>query len=207
MRSEGPLSSRNPGLRILAILVWLGCFLFTTIWNSNGIQTVIAQDIQEQGKWYVVTRAFMLKQAVEDIRKRLPETGHTPELLIRKENASLYAFDDKRTFQLHLRAEMARLEWKKRGIKAVIMPNGSGFKVSLGRYLIAGYARQFEKRLELTGMPFSLQMKETKIPVYRFSFQFSSRQEAEKHWQAIKEIGATDPTLMDEKRMRLMFKN
>ncbi|MFQ5355454.1 MAG: hypothetical protein ACE5DY_02995 [Mariprofundaceae bacterium] len=199
------LPPSHPGLPVLTMLIWLGCFLPVTIWSPDRIQTAIAQEVQKPGKWYVVTRAFMLKQGAEDIRKRLLETGYTPELIIRKEKTTLYAFDDKRTFRQRRQAKLAIVEWEKHGVKAAILPEASGFRVSLGRYLIPGYAKEFENRLTLTGIPFSLQMQETEIPTYRYSFQFSTREKAEQNWQTVNEIGATDPTLMDEKRMRLMF--
>jgi hypothetical protein len=188
----------------LTTSIWLGGLSPATI-QAGAVRSVRAQEHQVTARWYVVTRAFVLKQAADEMHQRLIEAGLHPRRLTRKEAVRLYAFDDTRTFRLRQQALQAKQEWDKHGLETAIMADKQGFRISLGRYYIAGYAREFKKQLEATGMPFSVEPRESLIPVHRFIFQSHSREEAERCWKALQRIGATDPMIIDSETMRTMF--
>lgn len=192
------------GIFFLTTSILLGGLPPATI-QADPVRSARAQEHQVTARWYVVTRAFVLKQAADEMHQRLIGAGLHPKRLTREETVRLYAFDDSRTFRQRRQAEQAKQEWNNHGLETAIMADEHGFRISLGRYYIAGYAREFRNRLEATSMPFSVESRETLIPVYRFIFQSHSREEAEQYWKALQKVGATDPMIIDLETMLTMF--
>ncbi|MDQ6978683.1 MAG: hypothetical protein Q9M09_00730 [Mariprofundaceae bacterium] len=158
--------------------------------------------------WRITTHRMVWKQGVTDLRRQLAAAGFHPQLLQRKEDVELYAFDDKRTFKSIAQAQQAQAEWNRRGVNDVdieVLKPGR-YHISLGRYYIMEFAQQNEKKLSHTGLPYQQTRRVIRIPAMRFVFPAMLRPEADTLWKKLQNLGVSQPLIMQDDEFQRRFK-
>jgi len=157
--------------------------------------------------WRITTHRMVWKQGVQDLRRKLAAAGLHPQLLSRKEDVELYAFDDARTFTSMAQAQQAQVEWHRRGIDdvdiEVIKPGN--YSIALGRYYIMEFAQQTEKRLRHTGLPYQQNRRAMRIPAMRFIFPAMLRPQADTLWKKLQNLGVSQPVIMQDDEFQRRF--
>jgi|UPI00035EE5AC hypothetical protein len=157
--------------------------------------------------WRITTHRMVWKQGVEDLRRKLAAAGLFPQLLSRKEDVELYVFDDQRTFNSLAQAQQAQAEWHRRGIDDVDIERTKpgSYSIGLGRYYIMEFAQRNEKRLRHTGLPYQRSRRIIRIPAMRFIFPAMLRPQADALWKKLKNLGVSQPVIMQEDEFQRRF--
>jgi len=194
---------------LLVLLTWLAWTSWqppAVIPDTQPVSLAIPEPLDAAPTlWRVVTRRMVWKEAAEAMYKRLKEAGLRVTSVTRKEKIDLHAFDDARTFVQRKDATQARKKWEKRGFEADVIHQDDHFGVGLGRFFLAAYARQMQKKLKKNGMKYSYERRMVNIPTWRFTFPAASHAKARKLWQRIQALGVADPSLMPEKQFESLF--
>lgn len=198
-------------LKLLALLILSG--VAWTSWQipqMQGPKRDVRMSIplfggSEGGKWRVVTRKLVWKQAAQSMQKRLEQDGFKVTPITRRETVELYAFDDPRTFATRKQAALAESTWRKKGIGADVIKYDNSFGVALGRFFMPEHAEKRRQALEKSGGKYSYEQRTIEIPVYRFTFPAAKRSTAEKLWKHLQELGIADPALIREDRFTALY--
>ncbi len=155
--------------------------------------------------WRIVTKRMVWKQAISSLRDRLYREGFETELVVKREPVELHAFDDPDSFKTQADAEKVKAKWRKKKINAEVVKREVTYAVALGRFYLTSYAEQMQSRLKTIGLPYSYERRTVTIPAYRFVFKPMQKDEAEKSWKKLQNLGIAEPAMMKESQFQRLF--
>ena len=203
------------------LLSWLGvgmaALLAWAAWNPPAAPRVGAVRVElpagkraEAARWRVITHRFVWKKGAEALRARLAALGIEPVEIAREEEVEVHAFDDPRLFATEKAARRAAARWRGKGVEAVAIEvelpdGGKAFRVALGRFYLAPYAREQAKRLDATGLAYRYERRTMMLPTWRFATPPLPRAQAEKVFRVLAGSGLGEPRLVPEAEFRRLF--
>ncbi|MDT8375618.1 MAG: hypothetical protein RQ867_02645 [Mariprofundaceae bacterium] len=155
--------------------------------------------------WRIVTRRMVWKQAIASMRDRLYREGFETRLIVIREPVELHAFDDPRSFKTMEEAEKVKEQWQKKKIDAEALKREVTYGVALGRFYITSYAEQMQARLKSIGLPYLYERRTVIVPAYRFVFEPMQKEQAEKSWKRLQNLGIADPAMMKESEFQRLY--
>jgi len=155
----------------------------------------------ESGKWRIITHRMVWKKAVDDMKKRLLDSGFKTTLIEKREPVELHAFDDPRIVDSFKKAGKIKAGWEKKGIDADVLKykdddGKTMFKVGLGRFYLSEYAQRTERQIKKLKKPYNYARRTVVIPSYRFVFPAVSKNEAKILWKRLQNIGVGEPVMI-----------
>ncbi|MCF7822254.1 MAG: hypothetical protein K9M17_07440, partial [Mariprofundaceae bacterium] len=155
--------------------------------------------------WRIVTKRMVWKQAIASMRDRLYKEGFETQLIVKREPVEVHAFDDPRSFKTLAEAEKVKAEWQERKIDAEALFREETYGVALGRFYITSYAEQMQERLKIIGHPYLYERRTIIVPAYRFVFEPMQKEQAEKSWIQVKNLGIAEPSMMKESEFQRLY--
>ncbi len=157
-------------------------------------------------RWRVLTHRMVWKQAVADLQRTLRHAGLRPSLLRRREAVELFVFDDARKFSSRKAAMDACAAWRAHGVECDVQRLDSRlFILAVGRFYIPEFARQHERKLQDSGLPYRVTQRTVRIPTMRFVFPPMPRQQAEALWRKLRSMGLGQPVMLEEEAYRELY--
>lgn len=147
-----------------------------------------------------MTHRLIWQQAVDAMQERLDKEGIKMARMQSKEPVEVHAFDDPGTFKTQRAAEKVKAIWRKKGIQAEVLKREITFGVGLGRFYLVDYAQRMENKLKRVGLPYQYERRTVVISAYRFVSAKMNKEEAEKLWQRLQNMGVGSPVLIPESR-------
>jgi len=158
--------------------------------------------------WRVITHRVISTAGIAALQQRLLAMGLKPLLIRSMEDMTMHAFDDAVLFKTHRQAQAMAGFWQQHGIETNIIKAAKGvYLLGLGRLYQARYAEDLQTQLDKIGRKYRYQKRMVPIPVIRFTFPPSSKQEAEKLWKKLNATGVMMPVLISESRFQETYAN
>jgi len=200
----------------LAGLVWLAWQSPLPAPEPASVQASLPADIHDEKQteaahiqqWRVITRRVISKEGIAALQHRLLAMHLNPISIQGMENVTMHAFDDAILFKSRKQAQAIAEFWQQHDIQTTVIKAAKGvYLVGLGRLYQAKYAEGMQKQLERAGRKYRYQQRIVPIPVRRFTFPPSRKQQAEQLWKKLTLTGVMMPVLMSETQFKKTYGN
>jgi len=163
---------------------------------------------QPQQLWRVITHRVMSKEGIAALQRRLLAMHLKPIRIRSTEDTTMHSFDDAVLFKSHRQAQSIAEFWQQHDIETNIIKAAKGvYLLGLGRLYQVKFAEGMQKKLDKIGRKYRYQERRVPIPVIRFTFPPSDKQEAEKLWAKLNITGVMMPVIIPEKQFDKTYGN
>jgi hypothetical protein len=165
-----------------------------------------ASALRPQQQWRVITHRVISKEGIAALQHRLVAMHLKPISIQSMEDVTMHAFDDAVLFKNSKQAHAIAAFWQQHDIETTVIKADKGvYLVGLGRLYQVRYAEDWQKKLDRVGRKYRYQQRIVPIPVRRFTFPPSNKQQAEQLWKKLNVTGVMMPVLMSETQFKKAY--